>query len=117
MFLDPTVTPAQATTIRSSGGPVHRGPDGSLRASAGWLLERAGFCPGRRIDTGVYCSSGRTLTLAAREAATAASFTAALCTLADAVFATDGIWLRPEPIRPDAMATTSSRHLRAPECS
>ncbi|WP_416972001.1 UDP-N-acetylmuramate dehydrogenase [Streptomyces sp. 4F14] len=97
VFLNPAVTPAQATAIHHAGGPVHRTSDGSLRASAGWLLEQAGFHPGRRIGTGVYCSDSRTLTLAARESATAASFAHALRVLADAVVATHSIRLRPEP--------------------
>ncbi|MEU5084583.1 MULTISPECIES: UDP-N-acetylmuramate dehydrogenase [Streptomyces] len=71
VFLNPSVAPAQATAIRAAGGPVHHSPDGSQRASAGWLLEQAGFLPGTRVSPGVYCSQARALTLTARDGATA----------------------------------------------
>lgn len=109
VFLNPPVAPAQAAAIRTAGGPVHRGPDGILRASAGWLLEQVGFRPGCLVSPGVYCSSGRTLTLAAREDATAASFIMALRVLADAVLSAHGVLLRPEPVRPVSMTDSSPR--------
>ncbi|MFG2440798.1 UDP-N-acetylmuramate dehydrogenase [Streptomyces sp. NPDC048508] len=45
VFLNPPVTPAQAATIRAVGGPVYGDQNGRLRASAGWLLEQAGYHP------------------------------------------------------------------------
>lgn len=109
VFLNPPITHAQATAIRAAGGPVHSSPDGTLRASAGWLLEQTGFRPGIRVGSGVYCSRSRTLTLTARDEATAASFASALRVLADAVLTTHGIELRPEPVRPGRMASSPPR--------
>ncbi|MEU9301905.1 UDP-N-acetylmuramate dehydrogenase [Streptomyces sp. NPDC048269] len=103
VFLNPPITHAQATAIRAAGGPVHSSPNGTLRASAGWLLEQTGFDPGIRVAPGVYCSQGRALTLTARDDATAASFTTALEVLADAVLTMHRIRLRSEPVQPNRM--------------
>ncbi|MFD5113460.1 UDP-N-acetylmuramate dehydrogenase [Streptomyces sp. NPDC058391] len=100
VFLNPLVTPAQAATVRAAGGPVHLDQSGHLRASAGWLLERAGYYPGAPVAPGVFCSTGRTLTLTARNAATASSFDTALRTLASQVLAATTVHLTPEPVRP-----------------
>ncbi|MEU4110988.1 UDP-N-acetylmuramate dehydrogenase [Streptomyces sp. NPDC027717] len=100
VFLNPVITPVQAAAVRCADGAVHRDQSGSLRASAGWLLERCDYRPGGRIGPGVYCSTARTLTLTAREGATATAFTSALRQLAAAVFEAYGIRLRPEPVRP-----------------
>ncbi len=98
VFLNPPVTRAQADAIRAAGGPVHRDQDGMLRASAGWLLQQTGHHPGSRLAPGVYCSTRRTLTLVARDGATATHFTTALRTLAARVFEATAIRLHPEPV-------------------
>ncbi|MFF4205753.1 UDP-N-acetylmuramate dehydrogenase [Streptomyces sp. NPDC001668] len=100
VFLNPTVTPAQATVVRAAGGPIHQDPTGQLRASAGWLVEQAGYRPGTQVAPGIFCSEGRALTLAARDGATSASFTTALRRLASQVLATTSIQLTQEPVRP-----------------
>ncbi|MEU4077561.1 UDP-N-acetylmuramate dehydrogenase [Streptomyces venezuelae] len=100
VFLNPLVVRAQATAIRAAGGPVHNSPDGTLRASAGWLLEQTGFLPGTQVGSGVYCSQDRALTLTARDDATAASFTTALEVLVHAVLTTHRIRLQREPVQP-----------------
>ncbi|GAA1201185.1 UDP-N-acetylmuramate dehydrogenase [Streptomyces hebeiensis] len=100
VFLNPPVTEQQAETVRAAGGPVYCDVDGVTRASAGWLLEQCGHGPGRRLAPGVYCSTQRTLTLTARDGATAGGFTAALRTMAAAVAKSTGVQLRPEPVRP-----------------
>lgn len=100
VFLNPPVTPAQAAAVRVAGGPVHRDQRGQLRASAGWLVEQAGFHPGAQVTPGIFCSERRTLTLAARDGATAASFTTALQRLAARVLATTGIQPTTEPVQP-----------------
>ncbi|WP_404817242.1 hypothetical protein [Streptomyces thermolineatus] len=96
VFLNPTITPAQAATVHAAGGPVHRGGDASLRASAGWLLEHVGHRPSSRIVPGVHCSTRRSLTLTAHPGATATAFTEALQLLVLQVFTTTGIRLTPE---------------------
>ncbi|WP_051779935.1 UDP-N-acetylmuramate dehydrogenase [Streptomyces sp. NRRL S-241] len=108
VFLNPLVTPAQAAAVRAAGGPVHSSPNGTLRASAGWLLEQTGFLPGTQVGPGVYCSQDRTLTLAARDGATATSFAAALEALAQAVLTMHRIHLRAEPVRPLRRSPTAT---------
>ncbi|MEV6982844.1 UDP-N-acetylmuramate dehydrogenase [Sphaerisporangium sp. NPDC051017] len=98
VFLNPPVSAHQAAAIHAAGGPVMRDLHGVQRASAGWLLEQAGYRPGCRLAAGVYCSTHRTLTLTARERATASGFAAALRTLATEVHTATGIRLRPEPV-------------------
>lgn len=100
VFLNPPVTEHQAQEVRAAGGPVYRDVDGVVRASAGWLLEQCGHGPGRRLAPGVYCSTRRTLTVTARDGATAAGFAAALRTMATEVAESTGIELRPEPVQP-----------------
>ena len=108
VFLNPTITGHQARAVRAAGGPVNRSQGSGLRASAGWLLESAGYRPGAQVAPGVYCSSRRTLTLTARRGATSASFDAALRTLAACVFSATTIRLTPEPRRPSSDSTPPS---------
>ncbi|MEV7157031.1 UDP-N-acetylmuramate dehydrogenase [Streptomyces misionensis] len=109
VFLNPLVPRAQAKAIRAAGGPVYNSPDGTLRASAGWLLEQTGFLPGTRVDRGVYCSQNRALTLTARDDATAASFTTAVEVLAHAVLTTHRIRLQREPVQPHRRSLSRRR--------
>lgn len=102
VFLNPTITRDQARAVRAADGPVNRSQGSGLRASAGWLLESAGYRPGAQITPGVYCSSRRTLTLTVRRGATGTSFDAALRTLAARVFSATTIRLTPEPRRPSS---------------
>ncbi|WP_327067577.1 UDP-N-acetylmuramate dehydrogenase [Kitasatospora sp. NBC_01302] len=97
VFLNPRVTPVQAHRWSAAGCPAHRDTDGQLRASAGWMLEHAGFRPGDTVVAGVRCSAYRSLTLVADHGATAAGFTKALLRLTGRVAASTGITLRPEP--------------------
>ncbi|MER6121392.1 UDP-N-acetylmuramate dehydrogenase [Streptomyces sp. NPDC001795] len=110
VFLNPPITPAQATAIRAAGGPVHNSPDGPLRASAGWLLEQTGFLPGTQVGLGVYCSRDRALTLTVYDDATAATFTTALEALAHSVLTTHRIRLQPEPVQPHRRSLSPRRH-------
>ncbi|OLO25924.1 UDP-N-acetylenolpyruvoylglucosamine reductase [Streptomyces sp. MNU77] len=109
VFLNPPITHAQATAIDASGGPVCSSTDGTLRASAGWLLEQAGFRPGIRVCPGVYCSRSRALTLTVRDNATAARFTTALEALIHAVLTTHRIRLQPEPVQPHRRGPSKRR--------
>ncbi|GLW95938.1 hypothetical protein Misp02_00250 [Microtetraspora sp. NBRC 16547] len=82
--------PVQNTRLRPAD---RRHPD-----RAGWLLQQCGHHPGQRLAPGVYCSTRRTLTLVARDGATATAFATALRTLASQVMRQTGIRLRPEPV-------------------
>ncbi|MEW2621203.1 UDP-N-acetylmuramate dehydrogenase [Streptomyces sp. NPDC048106] len=106
VFLNPPVNSAQAREVCAAGGRVHRDGDGVLRASAGWLLEQSGYGPNAHVGLGVYCSTSRTLTVTARDGATASSFLAGLHRMAGTVREASGITLRPEPVRPQAGART-----------
>ncbi|MEU8629977.1 UDP-N-acetylmuramate dehydrogenase [Streptomyces sp. NPDC048669] len=103
VFLNPPITRAQAATVRAADGPVYRDQNGRLRASAGWLLEQAGYHPATQVTPGVSCSTRRTLTLTAHNDATASSFGTALQTLASRVLATTTVRLTPEPVRPTSV--------------
>nr|WP_042391107.1 UDP-N-acetylmuramate dehydrogenase [Streptacidiphilus melanogenes] len=97
VFINPTITQAQAEHIKQHGGPIHQGDDGRPRASAGWLIEYVGHSPGSPIATGIHCSTKRALTLVARERATSATFEEALQRLRHTVRATTGVALDVEP--------------------
>ncbi|MGW0070275.1 UDP-N-acetylmuramate dehydrogenase [Streptosporangium sandarakinum] len=98
VFLNPPLTPQQVKVMRAIGGPVHRSADGLLRGSAGWLLQYVGYGPGSLLASGITCSELRTLTIVAREGATAARFAGVLHRLTEQVHAATGIRLRPEPL-------------------
>ncbi|MFI0928685.1 hypothetical protein ACH4TP_33005 [Streptomyces sp. NPDC021012] len=99
-FFNPVVTDHEAERLRMAGAPVHRTPEGTYRASAGWLLELCGYAPGREITPGVRCSSRRTLTLTAGPGATAKEFQYALTSMVANVRARTGVTLTPEPVCP-----------------
>jgi UDP-N-acetylmuramate dehydrogenase len=91
-FMNPFVDPAQLP----DGAPAFEQPDGTVKTSAAWLIERAGFAKGYGSDQ-VSLSTKHTLALTNRGHAT----TAALVDLAREVRAgvSDrfGISLNPEP--------------------
>ena len=97
VFINPVVTRHQAAPISAMGGPVHTDQLDQLHASAGWLLQHAGYGPGRKITDGVYCSGKRALTVVARELASSAAYTRALDRLSADVHHMTGIRLTVEP--------------------
>jgi UDP-N-acetylmuramate dehydrogenase len=101
-FLNPVLDAASAARVSALGGQVYRDADGQQRASAGWLLELCGYSPGQRIGAGVYCSTARTLTVTARDGASAAVVRGALRTMAQKVRDSAGVQLAPEPVCPHA---------------
>ena len=96
-FINPVVTKRQAALISAGEGPIHADQHGRLRASAGWLLQSAGYGPSRRITDGVYCSERRTLTVVARGSASSNAYTRALDHLSADVHRKTGIRLTAEP--------------------
>lgn len=95
-FTNPILTPDQAETLPSDA-PRHPQPDGTIKTSAAWLIDHAGFAKGYAGD-GVSLSTKHPLALTNRGEAT----TAALITLArevrDGVHEKFGIDLVPEPV-------------------
>ncbi|WP_206506109.1 hypothetical protein [Streptomyces chrestomyceticus] len=99
VFLNPPLTRAQAHLVRTAGGPAYRDDFGTVRTSAGWLLQLTGCHPGSRIAPGVRCSTGRALTLTARAGATSDACVSALHSLACRVREVITTHLHPEPVR------------------
>jgi UDP-N-acetylmuramate dehydrogenase len=87
-FVEPEALPA--------GAPAYPQPDGTVKTSAAWLIERAGF--GRGYGSGpVGLSTKHTLALTNRGGATTAELLALAREIRDGVVARFGIALHPEP--------------------
>ena len=91
-FTNPFVEPSELP----EGAPAFPQPDGSVKTSAAWLIERAGFAKGYGNDR-VSLSSKHTLALTNRGSATTADLLALAAEIRDGVRATYGIVLHPEP--------------------
>jgi UDP-N-acetylmuramate dehydrogenase len=72
-------------------------PDGRVKTSAAWLIERAGFERGHGDPSGVAISSKHTLALTNRGAGTTAELLALAREIADGVRDRFGVALEPEP--------------------
>ncbi|MGE5184775.1 MAG: UDP-N-acetylmuramate dehydrogenase [Acidobacteriota bacterium] len=93
-FTNPLVDAATAARV---GGPQWPQPDGRVKLSAGWLIERAGFAKGTtRGRVGI--SSKHALALVNRGGATASELLALAREIADGVRARLGVELSPEPV-------------------
>ena len=78
------------------GAPAYPQPDGTVKTSAAWLIERAGFTKG--YGTGqARLSTKHTLALTNRGGATTAEVLDLAREIRDGVQATFGIELHPEP--------------------
>ncbi len=102
-FVNPVVPSGRVAAIRArapagaSALPVWEAGPGRVRLPAAWLIEQAG-CP-RGLDRGVVGLSRRhALAIVNRGGATAADVLALAREVRDAVAATFGIGLRPEPV-------------------
>jgi UDP-N-acetylmuramate dehydrogenase len=73
-------------------------PDGRLKTSAAWLIERAGFGRGYGDPATIAISGKHTLALTNRGAGTAALLLALAREIADGVRARFGVELAPEPV-------------------
>ncbi len=72
-------------------------PDGQVKTSAAWLIEKAGFSRGHGTDR-VALSTKHTLALTNRGGATTAELLALAREVRDGVHAAFGITLVPEPV-------------------
>jgi UDP-N-acetylmuramate dehydrogenase len=99
-FLNPIVPAADAERVLAAAGdpamPRWPQPDGRVKLSAAWLIERAGFRRGEPAGP-VGLSSRHALAIVARDGATAAAVLAFARRLADAVAARFGVALGVEP--------------------
>jgi UDP-N-acetylmuramate dehydrogenase len=87
-FVDAAVLPA--------GAPAYPQPDGSVKTSAAWLIDRAGLGKGYGTSR-VRLSSKHSLALTNRGSATTADLLELAAEVRDRVVATFGIVLEPEP--------------------
>jgi UDP-N-acetylmuramate dehydrogenase len=78
--------------------PAFPQPDGSVKTSAAWLIERAGFSRGHGDPATVAISGKHTLALTNRGAGTTAGLVALAREIAAGVHETFGVQLEPEPV-------------------
>jgi UDP-N-acetylmuramate dehydrogenase len=100
-FTNPILDPGDFARLqaRADGGdpPAFPEPDGRIKTSAAWLIERAGFTRGYG-DGRVGISSKHTLALVNRGGATAAELMALAREIAGGVHERFGVSLSPEPV-------------------
>jgi UDP-N-acetylmuramate dehydrogenase len=99
-FKNPTVTAAEAERIMAqAGGDIPHWPqtDSTVKLSAAWLIERAGFRRGEVLGN-VGISSKHVLALINRGSGTAAELTTLARRIQSGVLQTWGVTLSPEPV-------------------
>jgi UDP-N-acetylmuramate dehydrogenase len=100
-FTNPIVTAEQAarvdTLLTGTAMPRWPQPDGAVKLSAAWLIERAGFTRGHR-EGPVGLSTRHTLAVVAHDGARAADVAAFARRLQEAVASRFGVRLTPEPV-------------------
>ncbi|SIS17911.1 UDP-N-acetylmuramate dehydrogenase [Williamsia sterculiae] len=103
-ILDAAAADAAVARIQHAVGadvliPRFPGPDGSVKLSAGWLIERAGFHRGHPgPDAPTRLSTKHTLALTNRGRATTADLLALAAEVRDGVRGVFGVTLTPEPV-------------------
>jgi UDP-N-acetylmuramate dehydrogenase len=101
-FTNPILEPDGFARLQSRAGdagspPAFPEPDGRIKTSAAWLIERAGF-PRGYGDGRVGISTKHTLALVNRGGATTAELMALAREIAGGVHARFGVSLAPEPV-------------------
>jgi UDP-N-acetylmuramate dehydrogenase len=100
-FTNPILTPDEFERLEQRApGPVPRWPepDGRMKTSAAWLIERAGFTKGYGDPETIAISWKHTLALTNRGAGTTAQLVALAREVADGVERRFGVALQPEPV-------------------
>ena len=100
-FVNPIVAPGDAASVRARAGgdlamPSWPQPDGRVKLSAAWLIERAGFARGRR-EGAVGLSSRHALAIVAHDGARARDVAALARHMRTRVEDRFGVRLVPEP--------------------
>ena len=93
-FTNPVVDPARVP----DGAPAYPQPDGTVKTSAAWLIERAGFAKGHPGSGPATLSTKHTLALTNRGDATTKDLLALAREVRDGVEARFGIRLENEPV-------------------
>jgi UDP-N-acetylmuramate dehydrogenase len=100
-FTNPIVAPAHADKVAARAGapsmPRWGQPDGSVKLSAAWLIERAGFGRGTRAGA-VALSTRHTLAIVCHEGARAADVVGFARRIRDTVAERFDVHLVPEPV-------------------
>jgi UDP-N-acetylmuramate dehydrogenase len=96
-FTNPVLTAAQAAVLPPAA-PRWPMPDGSVKTSAAWLIEHAGFSRGHGLPGPAALSTKHTLALTNRGGATAADLVRLAREVRDGVRSAFGIVLEPEPL-------------------
>jgi UDP-N-acetylmuramate dehydrogenase len=100
-FTNPIVAPAQLALVEArvqdAAMPRWPQPDGRVKLSAAWLIERAGFTRGQR-DGAVGLSTRHALALVAHDGARASDVLAFAGRIQGTVEARFGVRLVPEPV-------------------
>lgn len=98
-FTNPVLSAAafEALSARAGAPPAWPGPDGVVKVSAAWLIERAGFTKGY-AGRGVSISSKHTLALTNRGTGTTSALLDLAREIRDGVHDRFGVTLQPEPV-------------------
>ncbi len=98
-FTNPVLDTAdwEALSARAGGAPAWPGRGGTVKVSAAWLIEQAGFTKGY-AGNGVAISSKHTLSLTNRGNGTTEALLDLAREIRDGVRARFGVTLRPEPV-------------------
>jgi UDP-N-acetylmuramate dehydrogenase len=98
-FTNPVLDAAafEALSARAGSPPAWPGPDGVVKVSAAWLIERAGFTKGY-AGRGVAISAKHTLALTNRGAGTTSALIDLAREIRDGVRDRLGVTLHPEPV-------------------
>jgi UDP-N-acetylmuramate dehydrogenase len=96
-FTNPVLDPDRAAAL-PPGAPLWPMPDGCLKTSAAWLIERAGFTRGHGLPGPAALSTKHTLAVTNRGGAAASDLVRLAREIRDGVRATFGLVLEPEPV-------------------
>ena len=96
-FTNPVLPAAAYERLRDTGAPAWPNPDGTVKTSAAWLIERAGFPKGYGRD-GVAISAKHTLALTNRGTGSTAALLELAREIRAGVAARFGVTLVPEPV-------------------
>lgn len=100
-FTNPVLDEAAFARLRERAGPglpAFPQPDGTIKTSAAWLIEHAGFARGHGDPLTIAISSKHTLALTNRGAGTTTDLVALAREIADGVREAFGVDLHPEPV-------------------
>ena len=102
-FTNPVLSAEAFAALEARAGngsrpPRFPQPDGSVKTSAAWLIEHAGFQRGHGDPATIAISSKHTLALTNRGAGTTAQLVALAREIADGVQERFGVELEPEPV-------------------